>query len=308
MAPRKGKPWPWNTIPEPRPADWGAGMTVCIAAHNFKKDAECIICVTDAMVSTGDMSADTSARKIQIVAQGWNAMFAGDDMSDLAPIRDYVGKRLVNVGHIGLDEVTAAFVGAYKEQLKIKAETEVLGTLGYTLEDFKAHGLEQLGTDAFGRLLYEIQQQTIDLTFLVAGFQGDEPHIFTVSSPGKLNHYSELGFWAIGSGQTQALGSLFNLKRRIRFMSREDALYRLCEAKFNAENALGVGNHTNVSLLEPNTDQRPITGAHDLRPIWEKTRVNEVPTEATGVAGKMLEPKPKPPVPSQSDSSQLLKP
>jgi prophage maintenance system killer protein len=35
--PRKsGKPWPWNTLPERRPADWGIGMTVCIAAHNYR--------------------------------------------------------------------------------------------------------------------------------------------------------------------------------------------------------------------------------------------------------------------------------
>jgi len=92
---RPGKPWPWNTIPDPRPADWGTGMTVCIAAHNFtRKEDQCIICVTNSMISTGDMSADGSARKIQKITPGWNGMFAGDDMSYLTPIRQSVGRYL----------------------------------------------------------------------------------------------------------------------------------------------------------------------------------------------------------------------
>ena len=258
--------------------------------------------------STGDMSADDSARKIQKIVPGWNAMFAGNDMSHLTPIRISVGKRLAVSEPITVEAVTEAFVNAYKEQLKLKAETEVLGTLGYTLEDFKANGLEQLGAEAFGRLLYEIQQQAIDLTFLVAGFDGDQAHIFTVTSPGKVDHYSELGFWAIGSGQTHALGSLFNLKRRIRFIARGSALYRLCEAKFNAENALGVGRATAISVIEPEKKQQLIYGAEALRPIWEKTRVIEVPPDATEVAGKLLEPEPTPEAPSQPDSSQSPKP
>jgi 20S proteasome alpha/beta subunit len=310
ISPLKRKPWPWNTLPEPRPADWGIGMTVCIAGHNFKskklKEHDCIICVSDSMVSTLDMSADGIARKIQRITQAWNGMFAGQDMSYLTPIRQSVAKYLAEATHPAkVDVMVAAFTNAYKEQLKIKAETEVLGTLGYTLEDFKAKGLEQLGAETFGRMLYEIQQQTIDLTFLIAGYDGEDPHIFTVSSPGKVEHYSELGFWAIGSGQTHALGSLFNLNVPVRFLSRASALYRLCEAKFNAENALGVGENTVVSVVEPNKKQDMIFGAEALRPLWEKTRVLAVPSDAENVADKLLNAKPTDKVLSQVDSSQL---
>jgi hypothetical protein len=41
LPPKSRKPWPWNTLPEPHPADWGIGMTVCIAAHCFRGGDDC---------------------------------------------------------------------------------------------------------------------------------------------------------------------------------------------------------------------------------------------------------------------------
>jgi ATP-dependent protease HslVU (ClpYQ) peptidase subunit len=255
---KSGKPWPWNTIRDPRPADWGIGMTVCIAAHCFKSDNdECIICAADALVSTGDMSVDHGARKIQTIGIGWNAMFAGHDISYLTPIIRRV-RDVLPFEKGTIDQVSQAFVAAYKEELRVKAETEVLTPLGYTFDEFKANGLAQLGAETFTRTLYDIQQHTIDLTFLVAGFDGATAHIFTVTSPGKLDYYSELGFWAIGSGQTHALGSIFNSSKTVRFIGRAGALYRVCEAKFNAENATGVGRSTTVSIIERDRPQRLI--------------------------------------------------
>jgi 20S proteasome alpha/beta subunit len=309
MTPRKGKPWPWNTIP--RPADWGVGMTVCIAAHCFESGSsrECIICATDAMISTGEMSADHSARKIQVIGDGWYAMFAGNDISCLSPIADHVENVISknnSSGRASRDTVVNAFVDAYKQQLKLRAESEVLTSIGYSLEEFKSNGLAQLGPDIFSRIFYDVESQVIDLTFLVAGFDRQENHhIFTVGSSGKVSYYSELGFWAIGSGQTQALGSLFNASRRPRFIGRAGALYRVCEAKFNAENALGVGPTTIVGIVDKDAARRFIfpNELEPLRPIWEKTRVVEVPPEAIKAATAMLSD-PKPPEPSPSQPSK----
>jgi hypothetical protein len=306
--PRKsGKPWPLNVIPEPRPADWGVGMTVCIAAHCYENnDSECIFCVTDAMISTGEMSADLAARKIRGIAVGWNAMFAGNDISYVTPILRHVIKT-TNGKPVNLDSITNAFVDAYKEQLRLRAESEVLTPLGYSLEEFKTDGLSQLGAEAFTRALYDVQQQIIDLTFLIAGFDGDESHIFTVSSPGKIDYYSDLGFWAIGSGQTHALGSIFNSTRRLRFLDRADALYRICEAKFNSENALGVGPTTIGSLIEPGKVQHTLyaTVLEKFRPIWEQTKVVDPPPEAKIVGSEALKPRPAK-GPSEGSASQSL--
>ena len=291
--PRKsGKPWPWNAIPEPRPADWGIGMTVCIAAHCYEEGSEdeCVMCATDALVSTGEMSADHSARKMQRIGQGWFAMFAGDDISSLTPILDHV-RDVVGDARSSRDKIAGAFVAAYKEQLKLRAENGTLAAVGYSLGEFKRSGLAQLGAENFTRILYEIERQTIDLQFLLAGVdEAGQFHLVTITSPGKVDYYTELGFWAIGTGQTQALGSMFSTSRRLRFIGRAAALYRICEAKFSAENAIGVGPTTIVGIIKKDAKGRYISTVlvEKLRPIWEETRVIEVPAKAEALAKEFL--------------------
>src|SRR2546430_11274346 len=98
---KSGEPWHWNTIPDPRPVDFGVGMTICIAAHCYP--SQCIICATDMMVSTGDMSADQSARKMQGIGDHWIVMFAGDEISPVTPVMRHV-RRKIRIGQESLDE------------------------------------------------------------------------------------------------------------------------------------------------------------------------------------------------------------
>lgn len=240
--------WPWNTIKTPRPADWGIGMTVCIAAHCFPDN--CMVIASDFMVTTGSMSADMTAFKQKAIGQHWMAEFAGDDISLVTPILRHARKFLSGKEDT-LDNVASAFVDAFADQLRLKTENEILRPTGYSHQEFKESGLAQLGPETFSRIFYEIQQQSLDLEFMLAGFEGVEPYIFTVSSPGKVTHYTEIAFWAIGSGQTNALGSLFNLDSASRFGDTNDVIYRVCEAKFNAESAVGVGPETSLTVLYP---------------------------------------------------------
>lgn len=313
---KSGKPWPWNTLIEPRPANWGIGMTVCIAAHNFLSKS--VICATDSMISIGDMSADASARKWFAFGNHWVAMYAGNDISCATPIRGRIRKRIEDRNKESMDDVVEAFVLAYQEELKVKTENEILGPIGYTLQGFKSNGLKQLGAEAFSRIFYEVQQQAIDVTFLITGFDEStsDPYIFTVSSPGKVEHYEEVGFWAIGAGNTHALGSMFNAQRHIRLLDFSDALYRVCEAKFNAENAIGVGRITNIAILYED-GRRELLGNDDcnsLRPFWEATRVINVPADARKRAAELLAEAATRRIalnsaePSQPSSSQSLTP
>jgi len=263
-------------------------MTVCIAAHCSKEN--CLILASDFMVSTGDMSADFGAFKQKAIGSYWMAVFAGDDISSMTPIIKSV-RRSLRDKEDSLDNVTDAFVGAFAEELRLRTENEILRPIGYSHQEFKKVGLAQLGPETFSRIFYEVQQQRLDLQFLVAGFENREPYIFTVTSPGKVTHYSELAFWAIGSGQTNALGSLFNSQTNARFQGRDAVIYRVCEAKFNAENAIGVGPETSLTILnEDGTRITPgFTAVRALRPIWEKTRTKVVPPEATKAIREILQ-------------------
>ena len=85
-------------------------------------------------------------------------------------------------------------------------------------------------------------------------------------------------------------------------MSRASALYRVCEAKFNAENAVGVGRRTVIGIIEKSGDKYHIFKADSLRSMWEKTRVIDVPSKAEKAAQALLKlpEEPSEPTPAQS--------
>lgn len=272
------KPWPFNKLREPTPADWGVGMTIGIAAYCVRQKA--FILASDMMISTGDMSADFVGIKSRGIGQHWITLFAGNDISCVTPMLKHISAFLQGIPDT-LENVTKAFTNSFHAQLKLKNENEILRPLGYTLGRFQKVGLQQLGSDTFSRLLYSIERQTLDVEFLVAGFEKDDAHLFTVKSPGTISNYTPLGFWAIGSGQTNALGSMFNAGNLV-FSDIASTIYRVCEAKFNSESAIGIGKKTVLSILNQDATRwiSPLDLTESVRPFWEKTRVLKVPTNA----------------------------
>jgi hypothetical protein len=124
--PRKsGKPWPWNTIPEPRPADWGVGMTVCLAAYSGTKKA--FVCAVDEMVAATDITADSLAIKFAGIGGKWICMFSASDLSPVRPIIRSVQEAMqpATVPET-VTEVIAAFKAAFDAEKKKKIEATVL--------------------------------------------------------------------------------------------------------------------------------------------------------------------------------------
>jgi 20S proteasome alpha/beta subunit len=253
-------------------------MTIGIAAYSAPDNL--IVVASDMMISTGNMSADVTGIKSRAIARHWLALFAGNDISCVVPILKEVNEILRPIPDT-LENVGKAFVDALQTQLRLKNENEILRPLGYTLERFQEVGLHQLGSEQFSRLLFRIESQTLDVEFLVAGFDADVAQIFTVRPPGTISNYTPLGFWAIGSGQTNALGSLFN-SGAVVFADTASTMYRVCEAKFNSESAIGIGKKTVLTLLRKDMSRwsAPFMFIDALRPLWEKTRVLTVPAEA----------------------------
>src|SRR5260370_3311564 len=201
------KPWPYNRIREPRPADWGLGMTICVAASVLD---EGIICASDTMLSTDDMQADLRTMKFRSVGSSWMVMFAGNDISPIMPILELVDEQIRTDTEQKASGVAGYFASAYKTELNKKAENEVLGPLGLSLEEFRTRGLKQLGPAVFNRLLYDIQNIHFSLDFMICGYDSEGPPILTVTNPGTINYYDLASFWAMGIGQTIALGHLLN--------------------------------------------------------------------------------------------------
>jgi hypothetical protein len=139
----------------------------------------------------------------------------------------------------------------------------------------------QIFTQDECRELYaRIKNVRLGCSFLVFGFDKcQKAHIFEVSegASGDVSDkvMDEVGFWAIGSGQYSALSILFfheyNASREIPI-----AVYRVCEAKFMAESAQGVGKYTVITLFRPDL-QACFLGQAQINPIREKWRLEGAP-------------------------------
>ena len=95
------------------------------------------------------------------------------------------------------------------------------------------------------------------------------PHIFTVDNPGKCEYYDKIGFWAIGSGQHQAVASLF-LTEYDRFKPLEECVARVLAAKLAAESASGVGKKTWLMVHRKTALSKTIFASMPLQAAFRK--------------------------------------
>jgi ATP-dependent protease HslVU (ClpYQ) peptidase subunit len=282
------EPWPYNTIREPGPADWGIGMTVCIASFCFQDD--CIIAIEDSMLSTSDMSADNLAIKHKSLGGKWVALLAGNDVSASVPMVADVQRTMAKSSDETLEEVVSAFQVAFRKQIVRKAETTILSRFDIGMSEFRETGLASFGSELFTRLIYEIEQVSLDLIFLVFGFEGETQHIFTVQGSGAAQYYDAAGFWAIGSGQTSALATLFATTIPMPYLSLPIALYMTSKAKFNAETALGVGKDTTGLILESSGERCVIHSdeMRNLKALWEQQKQPDFPDETNNFCTELI--------------------
>jgi len=269
---------------KPRPADWGIGVTTCIAS----KSDDCIVAVADMMVTLDHVSGDTLAAKFMPIGRTWMAMFSGNDVSPAEPIAARVNKRVQQSDPVTAEELALAFEEEYAAEVRRRAEAQVLSVLGLKMETFLNDGLKKLGSSLFSQLLYEVRAVKLDVEFLVFGFD-TEAHVFTVSCPGTAFNCDVSGFWAIGSGAVSALGMLFNLQHS-QVARPARALYNLSAAKFVSESAPGVGKETLALVLHKNGNRLLFLSKHlsPIRNLWESEGRPRLPPLAESVSQKLI--------------------
>jgi hypothetical protein len=268
-------------------------MTVCIVSHSYPTNA--FVAVADEMLSMSDMSADNLAIKSFAVGNTWMCMFSADELSPVVAISNTVKSQVSAIAT--LEEVINVFQSAFRKELVAKAESSVLAPFNMSMADFRTSGLASFGPEIFSRMFYQIEQLFLDVTFLVYGFENTKPHIFTIQNKGEVSHFDQPGFWAIGSGQTSALGSLFSLTGpSVCVKSLENVLYLLCKAKFNAESARGVGQNTTAIILKSNGNRFLIfkDAVGKLKEIWIANRPPAIPQGAEETAKALIQGAAKP--------------
>ena len=286
----RSKPWLWNQLEEPRPSDWGVGMTVCIAVLcDWMKG---IVSVSDHMLGTEDFTADNLAIKIDSLTSEWKIMFAANDLSSVVPVIEEASKNLLPyTSQRDLDEVATVCQTAFLRQIRRRADSEILNRYGLNVDSFIERGLKKLGTSLFRDLAQEIKAIKLDCQFLIYGFDSSgDGHIFSLQDPGEIKYWDKAGMWAIGSGKYNALSSLFF--NSCSFLPpATSAIYHACEAKFMCESSPGVGKRTFVTFLrhgykERYLDMREISA---IRLSWNAHGRPKMPPDIDEKIGKMLE-------------------
>ena len=229
-------------------------MTVCIAA--ICDYGRSILLATDQMISTQRFSGDAITLKISSVHSDWAMMFASDELGYVGPIYGGVREELGDTSQKATARrVREVVLEKYAQAYRRKADS-VLAPLELNLDSYKSEGRQILGQEIFAQYWATLNELSLNSSFLVAGY--DEvnrvPSLFEVSKLGEAVSHDPVGFWAIGSGAPNALAMLF-FHSFNRFVERERAIYHICEAKFMAESASGVGKYTSLIEMRASNDE-----------------------------------------------------
>ena len=135
----------------------------------------------------------------------------------------------------------------------------------------------------------EIRQVSIGCQFLDGGLDwAGDAQIFTVDD-GVAYRQTMVGWAVIGSGAHNALASLMFQEVNSE-MDLATAIYHACEAKFMSEAAPGVGQHTNVVIVDPGFSVKESELSDSVKALirgdWEKEGRPRIPAHTlTGLRG-----------------------
>jgi hypothetical protein len=258
---------------------WEVKMTLCVAAYSPRYRT--FVTVSDLLLSTDYMSAETSSMKIKPLSPTgrWICMFAGSP-SIYGSVLKRIRAHLTKADESG-ESVRSAAENAFRDELSHKIEGQLLSPYGLTRKEFLEQGKSYFGDEQFTRILYDLNAINLDTSFIIAGFDlDDSPHLFSVVDPGITEDHLSLGFHAIGSGSRQCVGALFGTYDSS--LSTVDLIYRLCEAKFLGESAMGVGKKTFVDIFSADGTHQGLVPelVEPIRIIWQKEGLPPLPSRA----------------------------
>jgi hypothetical protein len=202
-------------------------------------------------LTSGELTADDAALKHHALHRDWFGLFAGN-VGAAGPVFRRAATILEAADSHTVDAVRAAVAAAYEQERMAQAEATVLGVYGLSMQEFGATGAKRFAPEIFNKLCERIDSVSLGCDFLVCGFDqldpNGYPHVFTVTD-GVANDFFPTGWWAIGSGAINAIGVLAQWQHHW----GSDLLtttYRLLEAKFAAESALGVGRERTFVYIQ----------------------------------------------------------
>ena len=225
-------------------------MTTCNAV--VCDDGNAIVLVADKMIGMGYVESELEITKMRPIHKEWWMLFAGEDITPVFDIVDYSKARLNQKEPSSVGEAQDAVKAAFAQKRMEMAEALYLNPIGWDIVRFNNEGNVLL--PYFTELKAKINDYTLGIELLVAGFDGGKGHDFTVYGYGEnrgIPQRSDIpGFASIGSGSTTSMYMMFYRDLSPKTGIRE-AVYYALEGKYFGEQASGVGASTDLFVARP---------------------------------------------------------
>jgi len=238
-------------------------MTCCVAA--ICEMDEMIVTASDQKLDFGQFSVDGSTVKSEPIYPNWMMHISATDLTALWPIFNYTKRILCanlaeemaqkKVGR-SANKIRDAVREAYRTLMSQITEAQVLAPYGLNMEDFLRDGRTKFGDALFKAICKRIERVRVgEFALLMSGFDpSKEAHLQTFEDDGVSRDWDAPGFAAVGSGSPSAL-DILSFHSYNRMASLEECVYRVCEAKFMAERASGVGSKTFVYVFSAGPEE-----------------------------------------------------
>ncbi len=228
-------------------------MTTCVAA--LCCDGKAIVLAADKMIGFGYVESEPDISKIRKIHKNWRVLVAGNGVEPAFAVIDAARAKLANVPAPTLDVVIDAMESAYQDKRMHDAEALFLAPIGWTRDQFRRESFALLGDVTASQIRDSIERFEYEMDLLVAGFDDHgEGHIFSVTSEARgIAARHDLGFHAVGSGETNARFIMAHRRVAPKMVLREALFYAL-EGKYYGELASGVGLRTDIVVMRPDED------------------------------------------------------
>jgi 20S proteasome alpha/beta subunit len=225
-------------------------MTTCVAT--VCDDGNAIVLVADKMIGMGYVESELEITKMRQIHPDWWVLFAGDDISPVFDIVDYAKIGLDQKKPMSVSDAQEAIRVAFARKRMEEAEALYLTPIGWDISRFNAEGNDKL--PHFSELQAKINDYSLSIELLIAGFDNAKGHLFTLYGYGEKRGIPQRadipGFESIGSGSTAAAFMMYYRDLGPKTGVREAVYYSL-EGKYFGEQASGVGGSTDLFVARP---------------------------------------------------------
>lgn len=263
-------------------------MTVCLAA--ICESGKNILSLSDQMIGfqadeTAITTVDGAVLKDSHIHKNWFALYAADDVADVSPIIDRATVMMCRDNdERPLAEVGKIFMESFMLRHQDKIHFGLLKPLGFhDYDDFHERGKNCLPESEHVRILQKIETLAPQCAFLVGGFGPmGLGHLFMQKANSAWDGLDELGWWAIGSGHSEAVTTMEYYAKKFGFSIKSSfshAAYCLLAAKFMSEVNGSVGKETFIALHSYNEPVRYLPSYYldAVRKEWEKVGTARIP-------------------------------